>query len=372
MSDKGQHYYTNSADLHKKRQHTHTPLMRDNSSSDDGIDRWLENEEAMLSDSFDTLDIGQSVNQQYSSFNESSALHHSHNSLVTQKNLQQQGQHRRNDTSCPVIGDTQLRHTADIRTYYSFKNKKKANILPTTIIASPYNRIFKFGLFNVMQSKCLVDTFYEDNNLVISAPTGSGKTVLLELSIIRALLNSGANSKIIYVAPTKSLCNERAKDWEKKFKPFGIECKEYTGDTQNSTIASIHKTAIIVTTPEKWDSMTRRWVDHRKLMSLIKLILIDEVHILNEKRGAVLETCVSRMKTVSNQIRYIAVSATVPNLNDISTWLNAKPITFSEEYRPVRLDRFVYGYPQKEDNMFLFDRKLDWKLITRHHSKAQQ
>ncbi|CAO3667117.1 unnamed protein product [Rhizopus microsporus] len=317
--------------------------MRDNSSSDDDIDRWLENEEAMLSDSFDMLDIGQRVNQQYSSFNESNPLHHSHNSFVIQNNLQQQGQHRHNDTSYPVIGDTQLRHTADI--------------------PSPYNRIFKFGLFNVMQSKCLVDTFYENSNLVISAPTGSGKTVLLELSIIRALLNSGTDSKIIYMAPTKSLCSERANDWEKKFKPFGIECKEYTGDTQNSTVASIRKTAIIVTTPEKWDSMTRRWVDHRKLMSLIKLILIDEVHILNEKRGAVLETCVSRMKTVNNQIRYIAVSATVPNLNDISTWLNAKPIAFSEEYRPVRLDRFVYGYPHKEDNMFLFDRKLDWKLV---------
>ncbi|CEI90137.1 hypothetical protein RMCBS344292_04467 [Rhizopus microsporus] len=276
--------------------------MRDNSSSDDGIDRWLENEEAMLSDSFDMLDIGQRVNQQYSSFNESNTLHHNHNSFVTQNSLQQQGQHIHNDTSCPVIGNTQLRHTADI--------------------PSPYNRIFKFGLFNVMQSKCLVDTFYENNNLAISAPTGSGKTVLLELSIIRTLLNSGTDSKIIYMAPTKSLCSERAKDWEKKFKPFGIECK------------------------------------------------IDEVHILNEKRGAVLETCVSRMKTVNNQIRYIAVSATAPNLNDISTWLNAKPIVFSEEYRPVRLDRFVYGYPQKEDNVFLFDRKLDWKLIIRHHSKA--
>jgi hypothetical protein len=48
--------------------------MRHNSSSDDGIDRWLENEEAMLSDSFDMLDISQSVNQQYISFNESNVV----------------------------------------------------------------------------------------------------------------------------------------------------------------------------------------------------------------------------------------------------------------------------------------------------------
>lgn len=46
----------------------------------------------------------------------------------------------------------------------------------------------------------------------------------MELAIIRTLLHGGANSKIIYMAPTKSLCGERAKDWQLKFKPLGIEC----------------------------------------------------------------------------------------------------------------------------------------------------
>ncbi|KAI9483482.1 MAG: Sec63 Brl domain-containing protein [Benjaminiella poitrasii] len=244
----------------------------------------------------------------------------------------------------PLLGDTELRSTGEI--------------------PPPFNSIFKFGFFNKIQSKCLNDAFYENNNLVISAPTGSGKTAVLELAIIRTLLHSGTNSKIIYMAPTKSLCSERVRDWQNKFKPFDIECKEFTGDTHNNTISTIRKTTIIVTTPEKWDSMTRRWVDHRQLMRLINLFLIDEVHILNEKRGACLEACVSRMKTMdNNELRFIAVSATVPNLNDIATWLNAKPISFSEEYRPIRLDRFVYGYPQHEENMFLFDRRLDWKLL---------
>ncbi|KAI8973261.1 hypothetical protein BDF20DRAFT_881380 [Mycotypha africana] len=255
--------------------------------------------------------------------------------------------------AAPIVGDTQLRSTSEI--------------------PPPFNSIFKFETFNVIQSKCLDDAFYENNNLVISAPTGSGKTVLMELAIIRTVLQKGSNCKIIYMAPTKSLCNERVKDWEQKFHTFGIKCKEFTGDTHNHTIASIKDTTIIVTTPEKWDSLTRRWIDHKQLMQLISLFLVDEVHILNEKRGACLETCVSRMKTMETSLRYMAVSATVPNLIDIATWLNAKPIAFSEEYRPIRLERFVYSYPQMDGNMFSFDQKLNWKLldIIQKHSQEK-
>ncbi|KAG1055942.1 hypothetical protein G6F43_002123 [Rhizopus delemar] len=295
--------------------------------SADEADKWLEDEEALLSDSLDMLEIDQ--NSGYGCSASVQEKKQYNNNLVLQRNLLQQGKS-----------------------------------LGLAKASSPFNSIFKFGLFNVIQSKCITDAFYENNNLVISAPTGSGKTVMLELAIIRVLLNTGNSAKIIYMAPTKSLCSERAKDWENKFKPFGIESgKEFTGDTLNTSISSINKASIIVTTPEKWDSLTRRWVDHRQIMNLISLFLIDEVHILNEKRGAVLEACVSRMKTMDSQIRYIAVSATVPNLNDIAIWLQAKSIAFSEEYRPIRLERFVYGYPQTDHNMFLFDRKLDWKSV---------
>jgi ATP-dependent DNA helicase HFM1/MER3 len=126
------------------------------------------------------------------------------------------------------------------------------------------------------------------------------------------------------------------RDWEKKFRHLGITCKELTGDTDFANIVAIKQCDIIITTPEKWDSMTRRWTDQKQLMSMIRLFMIDEVHMLNEKRGATLEAVVSRMKTMKTQLRYMALSATVPNIKDVANWLgnNTKYVAFGEEYRP--------------------------------------
>ncbi|KAI8141933.1 Sec63 Brl domain-containing protein [Fennellomyces sp. T-0311] len=236
-------------------------------------------------------------------------------------------------------------------------------------IPMPYRTIFRFDRFNAMQSGCIDQIFHGTENIAVSAPTGAGKTVILELAMLRTLIDGSNTSKIIYMAPTKSLCSERVKDWEAKFQPLGISCKclapgkEYTGDTDFMLINSIKDSNIIVTTPEKWDSMTRRWTDYKSLMKLITLFVMDEVHILNERRGAVLEACVSRMKTMEHTVRYVAVSATVPNLQDIADWLGGIAISFSEEFRPVHLEQIVYGIPFSGDNMFSFESKLDWKLL---------
>ena len=71
------------------------------------------------------------------------------------------------------------------------------------------------------------------------------------------------------------------------------------GDSNNSDLEQIRNYDLILTTPEKWDSITRRWRDHNALVKKIKLFMIDEVHLLNDgSRGHTLEAVVSRMKTV--------------------------------------------------------------------------
>lgn len=98
-------------------------------------------------------------------------------------------------------------------------------------------------------------------------------------------------------------------------------------------------TRLLYCVQEKWDSMTRRWRDNKSLVQLVRLFLIDEVHLLNDdSRGATLEAVVSRMKTMHSSLtasslnqpnsgscstmRFLAVSATCPNVSDIATWLS--------------------------------------------------
>ncbi|KAM0716552.1 hypothetical protein Q7P37_007997 [Cladosporium fusiforme] len=238
-------------------------------------------------------------------------------------------------------------------------------------LSDRFRSIFPFPLFNAVQSKCLPVVYNTNDNFVLSAPTGSGKTAVMELAICR-LMNGFANGsfKIIYQAPTKSLCSERQRDWQKKFGPFDLEIAELTGDTDHAQLRNVQHASIIITTPEKWDSITRKWKDHQKLMQMVKLFLIDEVHILKEDRGATLEAIVSRMKSVGNDIRFVALSATVPNSQDIATWLGKDSLNyhipaprerFGEEFRPVPLVKHVCGYSSPA-NDFAFEKTLNGKL----------
>ncbi|KAL8178335.1 UNVERIFIED_CONTAM: ATP-dependent DNA helicase MER3 [Gekko kuhli] len=193
------------------------------------------------------------------------------------------------------------------------------------------------------------------------------------------------------VAPIKALCSQRFEDWKEKFEPIGLLCKELTGDTAMDDLFEIQHAHIILTTPEKWDSMTRKWRDN-SLVQLVKLFLIDEVHVVkDESRGATLEVVVSRMKTVQSSLshssenhdtarpmRFVAVSATIPNAEDIAEWLSdgknpAVCLKIDERHRPVKLRKIVLGFPcSSNQTEFKFDLTLNYKVASVIQTYSEQ
>ncbi|CAI0456154.1 unnamed protein product [Linum tenue] len=229
-------------------------------------------------------------------------------------------------------------------------------------LPSHFRSIFTFRYFNPLQSECFPVCFHSDVNMVISAPTGSGKTVLFELCILRLLSRfiSGQNFihvkgtlKTVYIAPSKALVQEKVRDWNNKFGPLGIACLELTGDNEFYDSRTIQEADIILTTPEKFDAVTRYRIKNGGLsfFSDIALLLIDEVHLLNDPRGAALEAIVSRIKMLSSNpelrssplstIRLLAVSATVPNIGDLAEWLNV-PVKGIKRLSLVQIVRKSY------------------------------
>jgi pre-mRNA-splicing helicase BRR2 len=151
--------------------------------------------------------------------------------------------------------------------------------------------------------------------------------------------------KIVYVAPMKALVAEMVRTMGRRLAHLGIVTKELSGDVQ-LTRAEIADTHIIVTTPEKWDIITRKAGD-RAYTQLVRLLIIDEIHLLHDLRGTVLESIVSRtirqIETTKEMVRIIGLSATLPNYEDVATFLRIDPAKglffFDNAYRPVPLEQ---------------------------------
>jgi len=164
------------------------------------------------------------------------------------------------------------------------------------------------------------------------------------------------------------------------FACLGLTVMALTGDTNTETLNSeLQKYDIILATPEKWDSISRKWKEQG--MSFVKqigLVLVDEVHILGDDRGPCLEAALCRMKNIRRilsiktpsmpaaSLRMIGVSATIANIQDIATFLDCNPenaFNFDTSFRPVPLTTHVLGFPSRQGGSpFQFDTFLSYKV----------
>ncbi|KAJ7097861.1 putative RNA helicase [Mycena belliarum] len=221
---------------------------------------------------------------------------------------------------------------------------------------------FTVPRLNPVQSKLYPIAFGTDEPILLCAPTGAGKTNVAMLTILNELgkyrdEETGsfdlAAFKIVYVAPMKALVQEMVGNFSARLKVFGITVGELTGDSQ-MTKQQIAETQIIVTTPEKWDVITRKSTD-TSYTNLVRLIIIDEIHLLHDERGPVLESIVARtirrMEQTSEYVRLVGLSATLPNYQDVATFLRVDEskglFYFDSAYRPCGLQQQFIGITEK-------------------------
>jgi pre-mRNA-splicing helicase BRR2 len=216
---------------------------------------------------------------------------------------------------------------------------------------------------NRIQTRCFPTAFKDDGNMLICAPTGSGKTNVAMLAILHEIekhrnAETGEialdDFKIIFIAPLKALVQEQVGNFGKRLEPYGIRVAELTGDRQ-LTKQQIAETQIIVTTPEKYDVITRKATD-TSYINLVRLICIDEIHLLHDDRGPVVESIVSRTIRRSEQtgepVRLVGLSATLPNYKDVASFLRVDPdkglFHFDATFRPCPLKQEFIGVTDKK------------------------
>ncbi len=173
-----------------------------------------------------------------------------------------------------------------------------------------------------------IEAIERGNSLLVAAPTGSGKTVLADYVIERAL---SRHERVIYTAPIKALSNQ-------KFRDFTLRHGDQVGILTGDVTINRHAPLVIMTTEIYRNTL----LEDVERLSAYTWIIFDEIHYLDDpERGTVWEEAIL---FTPPHIHLLALSATIPNVEELSQWIRTvhqRPVEVIEETRrPVPLTIF--------------------------------
>lgn len=171
-----------------------------------------------------------------------------------------------------------------------------------------------------------------DESVIISAPTGAGKTLIVDYAIDHIFKNF---KRIIYTSPIKALSNQKYRDFSKEYGRNNVGI--LTGD-----ISINRDAAILIMTTEILRNIL--YVDQSEIKNL-GYVVFDEIHYINDpERGVVWE---ESLILLPSEVPIIMLSATIPNAEDIKEWMETikhKPFNLIKHFiRPVPLELFYYN-----------------------------
>ena len=203
--------------------------------------------------------------------------------------------------------------------------------------------------FNSIQTQVFSAFYHSDETIFLGAPTGSGKTICTILAILRAI-KTDTNAKVVYIVPIETMCKGKHKYFHDLFSQFHKKVALLTGQV-TIDLKALEKSDIIVSSPENWDVVSRRW-KQRKAVQAVSVFIVDELHLMSHGTS-VLEVVTSRMRYMATQlekhIRIVGLATSVANYKSISEWIGANSnfsFNFHPNVRPVPLEIYIHGFDQ--------------------------
>ncbi|RME82044.1 MAG: DEAD/DEAH box helicase [Planctomycetota bacterium] len=167
-------------------------------------------------------------------------------------------------------------------------------------------------------------------NVIVAAPTGSGKTLIAEYAIEKCIAEG---KRIIYTSPIKALSNQKFRDFTQN---YGDLIGIMTGDVTINSDAQV----LIMTT----EVFRNTIFENPERLEHMWYVIFDEIHYMDDlERGTVWEESII---FAPSHIRFLALSATIQNLNEFASWIEyireSKVRVVLEETRPVPLRHYLY------------------------------
>ncbi|KAL4233021.1 hypothetical protein ACF0H5_007707 [Mactra antiquata] len=233
--------------------------------------------------------------------------------------------------------------------------------LPETVLKQYESR----GITHMFewQAQCLLlDNVLDGGNLVYSAPTSAGKTMVAELLVLKRVIET--RKKAIIILPFVSVTREKMFYLQELYQDAGIRVSGFMG--HYAPAGGFSSVDVAVCTIEKGNGLINRMLEDNKLDQL-GIIVVDEMHLIGDShRGYLLELLLTKIvymskkvklqtpsepsTTTSCDIQIVGMSATLPNLDLLAQWLNAG--LYCTDYRPVPLTECVkIGTALYDNNM---------------------
>lgn len=179
-----------------------------------------------------------------------------------------------------------------------------------------------FKSLTEVQEKAVKAGLFDRRNLLVDAPTNTGKTFIGELAVLN-ISKQKDNNKSFFLVPLKALAEQIFNEFTTKYGDWGLKVGISTADHYEND-ENLSEFDVIIATYEKLD---RLMVKQTNLTMNVGLVVIDEIQYLGDSyRGINLEILITKLKISANNPQIIGLSATVTNAEELSSWISSELI----------------------------------------------